>query len=530
MCCPNFYYVTMSIQRYSLTPSWTCWFLLLCILDVWTTAWPAVQQSQPQLQKLRSRHVSSLTSVSSAGNLSESAERKVERLGQAFKQNVRELREKSSCMDLVFLVDESSSVGANNFLSELRFVRKMLSDFPVSPENTRVALVTFSSKTHVVTRVDHISAPKSHQHKCSLFNQEIPAINYRGGGTYTKGAFQRAAQILRHSRANATKAIFLITDGYSNGGDPRPVAAALRERGVEIFTLGIWQGNIKELHDMASNPKDQHCYFVHNFAEFEALARHALHEDLPQTTGNYIHEDLSRCSSLCEAGKDCCDLMASCKCGTHSGQYDCICEKGYYGKGLQHECTACPPGTYKPEGTPGSLTSCLPCPDPQHTSQPGSTSLSDCVCNPGFQPVGMTCQPVYCPPLYPPENGFFIQNVCNNNHDAACGVRCQQGYDLQGTSIRLCQADGTWSGTPAICRVRSCPPLSRPQHGFLRCTEGGASYRAECQVGCDRGYRLEGESRLTCQASSQWSGPQPRGALSPHCRPEEHLALAPCLW
>lgn len=56
------------------------------------------------------------------------------------------------------------------------------------------------------------------------------------------------------------------------------MAAALRERGVEIFTLGIWQGNIKELHDMASQPKDQHCYLVHNFAEFEALARHALHE------------------------------------------------------------------------------------------------------------------------------------------------------------------------------------------------------------------------------------------------------------
>lgn len=59
--------------------------------------------------------------------------------------------------------------------------------------------------------------------------------------------------------------------------------------------------------------------------------------DLP--TGSYIQEDLSRCSSLCDAGKDCCDLMASCKCGTHTGQYDCICEKGYYGKGLQHECT-----------------------------------------------------------------------------------------------------------------------------------------------------------------------------------------------
>nr|XP_043878628.1 sushi, von Willebrand factor type A, EGF and pentraxin domain-containing protein 1 isoform X4 [Solea senegalensis] len=499
----------MLSQRCSLTLSWTSCLLVLCFLDVWTTAWSAAQQSQPQLQSRRSRQMPPLTtSSSSAGNLSESAETKVARLGQAFKRNVRELREKSSCLDLVFLVDESSSVGANNFLSELRFVRKMLSDFPVAPENTRVALVTFSSKTHVVTRVDHITAPKSHYHKCSLFNKEIPAINYRGGGTYTKGAFQRAAQILRHSRANATKVIFLITDGYSNGGDPRPVAAALRERGVEIFTLGIWQGNIRELHDMASQPKDQHCYLVHNFAEFEALARHALHEDLP--TGSYIQEDLSRCSSLCEAGRDCCDLMASCKCGTHTGQYDCICEKGYYGKGLQHECTACPPGTYKPEGTPGGLSTCLPCPDLQHTSQPGSTSLIDCICKPGYQPIGMTCQVVYCPLLSPPENGFFIQNACNNHFDAACGVRCEPGFDLQGTNIRLCQADGSWSGTPARCRVHSCLPLSRPQHGFLRCSDGGASFRAECQAGCERGYRLEGDSRLTCQANSQWSGPQPR--------------------
>ncbi|MED6283655.1 Sushi, von Willebrand factor type A, EGF and pentraxin domain-containing protein 1, partial [Characodon lateralis] len=175
-----------------LTASWTTCLLTLCVLDVWTAARPAVQQSQRQQQSRRSRQMSTLSSPSS-GNLSESAESKVERLGQAFKRNVRELREKSACLDLVFLVDESSSVGSNNFQSELRFVRKMLSDFPVAPENTRVALVTFSSKTHVVTRVDHISAPKFHQHKCSLFNQEIPAINYRGGGTFTKGAFQRAA-------------------------------------------------------------------------------------------------------------------------------------------------------------------------------------------------------------------------------------------------------------------------------------------------------------------------------------------------
>lgn len=71
-----------------------------------------------------------------------------------------------------------------------------------------------------------------------------------------------------------------------------------------------------------------------------------------------------------------------------------------------------------------------------------------------------------------------------------------------------------------VCRVdpavRSCPALSRPQHGFLRCGNSGATHRMECQVGCERGYRLEGPARLVCQADSQWSGSQPRCVGKPH--------------
>lgn len=252
--------------------------------------------------------------LSPASGEEEAMGSKVERLGRAFRSRVRRLRELSGRLELVFLVDESSSVGQANFLNELKFVRKLLSDFPVVSTATRVAIVTFSSKNNVVARVDYISTSRAHQHKCALLSREIPAITYRGGGTYTKGAFQHAAQILRHSRENATKVIFLITDGYSNGGDPRPVAASLRDFGVEIFTFGIWQGNIRELNDMASAPKDEHCYLLHSFEEFEALARRALHEDLP--SGSFIQEDMTHCSYLCEAGKDCCDRMASCKCGT----------------------------------------------------------------------------------------------------------------------------------------------------------------------------------------------------------------------
>uniref|UniRef100_A0A3B3T3R4 Sushi, von Willebrand factor type A, EGF and pentraxin domain-containing protein 1 n=1 Tax=Paramormyrops kingsleyae TaxID=1676925 RepID=A0A3B3T3R4_9TELE len=449
-------------------------------------------------------------------------EGKVARLGQAFKRQVRLLRERSALLDLVFLVDESSSVGNANFLSELRFVRKLLSDFPVAPGATRVALVTFSSRSHVVRRVDHISTPRARNHKCSLFNQEMPAISYRGGGTYTKGAFQQAAQILRHSRQNASRVIFLITDGYSNGGDPRPVAASLRDQGVEIFTFGIWQGNIRELNDMATHPKEEHCYLVHTFAEFEALARHALHE-LP--TGSYIQEERGRCSSLCKSAGDCCDAMASCLCGTHTGQYDCVCNKGYYGKGLQHECF-CPPGTYKPERVPGGPSTCLSCPDEHHTSQPGSSSLSDCVCETGYSTVNGSCEVVRCPPLLPPANGHFIQNVCNNHFDAACGVRCRAGFSLLGSGIRLCQPDGQWSGSEPSC-TRKCPALQPPPHGHLNCSQGSAPYRSTCTVRCADGYRLEGAARLICQANSRWSGPPPRILCPPLVMPKNALLSPP---
>ena len=84
--------------------------------------------------------------------------------------------------------------------------------------------------------------------------------------------------MLKHARSDARKAVFLITDGYSNSGDPRPAARQLRQDGVEVFTFGIKHGNYMELRDMASEPKDEHTFILNTFEEFEALARRALHE------------------------------------------------------------------------------------------------------------------------------------------------------------------------------------------------------------------------------------------------------------
>lgn len=56
-----------------------------------------------------------------------------------------------------------------------------------------------------------------------------------------------------------------------------------------------------------------------------------------------------------------------------------------------------------------------------------------------------------CPKLTAPLKGFFVKKTCGNVLNAACGVRCRVGYQLIGSSIRLCQDDGTWSGQEAKC-------------------------------------------------------------------------------
>ena len=35
---------------------------------------------------------------------------------------------------------------------------------------------------------------------------------------------------------------------------------------------------------------------------------------------------------------NCCDPLAACSCGTHTGHFACVCPAGYYGRGLIGDC------------------------------------------------------------------------------------------------------------------------------------------------------------------------------------------------
>ena len=109
----------------------------------------------------------------------------------------------------MFLVDSSASVGAENFYNEIKFIRKLLADFTVSYNTTRVVVITYSSVNQVIRQVDHMTRPSPGQHKCRLFEEEIPAITYNSGGTYTLGALIEAQAVFRYARPEAKKAVSL---------------------------------------------------------------------------------------------------------------------------------------------------------------------------------------------------------------------------------------------------------------------------------------------------------------------------------
>ena len=54
-------------------------------------------------------------------------------------------------------------------------------------------------------------------------------------------------------------------------------------------------------------------------------------------SGRYINQPGRKCNRLC-VGRECCDALATCKCGTHTGKYECLCPAGHYGNGLKGSC------------------------------------------------------------------------------------------------------------------------------------------------------------------------------------------------
>ncbi|XP_064387707.1 CUB and sushi domain-containing protein 1-like isoform X3 [Halichondria panicea] len=114
-----------------------------------------------------------------------------------------------------------------------------------------------------------------------------------------------------------------------------------------------------------------------------------------------------------------------------------------------------------------------------------------------------TCSPVPCgsPPT--------ILNGSRTFNDTIIGETatyiCDDGYQLSGSAIVMCQASGSWSTRPSCNAPQpgSCdnpPTISNGSRTFV-----GTVWEESAFYSCNTGYQLSGPSTVTCQASGNWS-------------------------
>ncbi|KAM9723783.1 LOW QUALITY PROTEIN: collagen alpha-6(VI) chain-like [Menidia menidia] len=190
-------------------------------------------------------------------------------------QTVTEDCREANVADVVFIVDESGSIGLENFQLVRAFLRSVVSSLEVGPDKVRVAVVTYSDRP---TAQAFLSTFRD---KWEIL-QFLSTLPYESGGTRTGAALNfTLSQVLvpgRGAREGVQKVAVVVTDGASQDGVSE-AAIALRRAGVTVFAVGIHGANQTELADMASHPSRRHVLSVDSFTELRHL-QEVLHKSL----------------------------------------------------------------------------------------------------------------------------------------------------------------------------------------------------------------------------------------------------------
>ncbi|XP_077159547.1 collagen alpha-4(VI) chain-like isoform X2 [Paroedura picta] len=185
--------------------------------------------------------------------------------------------------DLVFLMDGSGSIKPKHFTTMKEFMMKIVDSLVIAQNKVRIGVVQYSS------------IPRKEFYLNEFYDEtrvkkQIKSIVQLNSTTYTgkalhfvKGIFEPANGGRKNQGVPQT--LIVMTDGCSK--DPvNKAAVALREYGINIFTIGIGE-NVSgsfELNQIAGSPK--RVFRVNDFSELETITKTITEEvcvsDQPQ--------------------------------------------------------------------------------------------------------------------------------------------------------------------------------------------------------------------------------------------------------
>lgn len=161
-------------------------------------------------------------------------------------------------------MDSSQTISKEKFLRELDFVKAFARTLDISPEKSRVSVVTFGSTPALSIRFEDYVNIQSLLRGVDV----IPRVT---GQKRLDKALVFAARVLSKGRPDANKFLIVVTDGKQPlSGDPLNEAARpLQQIGVKINVIGAGENvNMTELRKITSRPDD--LFFSRSF---EVLVR-----------------------------------------------------------------------------------------------------------------------------------------------------------------------------------------------------------------------------------------------------------------
>ena len=157
-------------------------------------------------------------------------------------------------IDLVFVVDESGSIGETHFQLFREFIENVSSVLNFGQSNSRVAVITFDDSPHLVFNLHQYTDRPS-------FVQAVRNLAYDGGGTDIAEALdflrETAQNGLLGINDNNQQVVMFMTDGQSNAEATRVAAEALHRTNIfRVYAVGVSGANVSQLNVIAGGNSD----------------------------------------------------------------------------------------------------------------------------------------------------------------------------------------------------------------------------------------------------------------------------------
>uniref|UniRef100_A0A4W6EIB6 CUB and Sushi multiple domains 3 n=1 Tax=Lates calcarifer TaxID=8187 RepID=A0A4W6EIB6_LATCA len=129
-----------------------------------------------------------------------------------------------------------------------------------------------------------------------------------------------------------------------------------------------------------------------------------------------------------------------------------------------------------------------------------------CLANGTWSGTAPNCTMVTCPTPPPIPNGLLEGSVLE--WGTSVSYSCLPGYELSFPAVLTCTGNGTWSGDLPQCLPKFCGDPGTPAKGQR---EGRSFiFKSEVMFSCSAPYVLVGSTTRMCQEDGTWSGSQPR--------------------